>query len=122
MNKKLILIAAGVVAAIGSLTGLGVVYARFNKANKAIKTTTIGELLRKDNPTPDESPVIDEEMEVGNDTFAEKVVEAAENLEAAGKVISQDVESRPILKEVKKSKENKEGKNDATDNTPTEGN
>lgn len=107
MNKtKLIIIAASVVAAVGSLAGLGVVYARFQKANKAVKTTTIGEMLRKeDNFEPDESTSDDEK------------IEAAEKLEDASVVESQDAESKPVLTEVKKGKE---GKQNAV-NTPTEG-
>ena len=111
MNKtKLIIIAASVVAAVGSLTGLGVVYARFQKANKAVKTTTIGEMLRKEDVfEPDESTSDDEKIEA---------VEAAEKLEGASMVESQDVESKPVLTVIKNGKE---GKQNAV-NTPTEGN
>ena len=46
-NTKLALVIGGIVSAVAGLTTLGVVYARFEQAQKTVKQTTLGDLLRE---------------------------------------------------------------------------
>ena len=66
MNKKLIAIIGCAVAAVGSIATLSVVYVKFQKANKALKGTTIGDALAEQ--AQNESDVEDEDTEMIEDT------------------------------------------------------
>lgn len=46
-NTKLALVIGGIVSAVAGLTTLGVVYARFEQAQKTVKQTTLGDLLHE---------------------------------------------------------------------------
>lgn len=46
-NAKMALVIGGIVSAVAGLTTLGVVYARFELAQKTVKQTTLGDLLRE---------------------------------------------------------------------------
>lgn len=112
MNQtaKLALIIGGIVSALAGLATLGVVYAKFEKAQKTVKQTTLGDVLRAEklnskNVEPKEpeevipvfaegdveKAVEDLAAEVSVETvFDEKVVTAAKDLEKKGRVVSID--------------------------------
>ena len=46
-NTKLALVIGGIVSAVAGLTTLGVVYARFEQAQKTVKQTTLADVRRK---------------------------------------------------------------------------
>jgi hypothetical protein len=113
MNQtaKLALIIGGIVSALAGLATLGVVYAKFEKAQKTVKQTTLGDVLKAEklnskNVEPKEPeeviPVFAEgdvekavedlatEVQVEVTVFDEKVVTAAKDLEKKGRVVSID--------------------------------
>ena len=73
MNQtaKLALIIGGIVSALAGLATLGVVYAKFEKAQKTVKQTTLGDVLRAEklNHIPEEV------IPVFAEGDAEKVIE-----------------------------------------------
>jgi len=100
---KIALIAGSIVAAAAGGTALGVVYVRFEKAQKVIESRpmTVGEMLASrdaaksqasdETTCPDAAEIfpVEETTESPAETvFDAKVVAAAKKLEKAGKVVS----------------------------------
>lgn len=108
MNQtgKLIVIIGGIASAVAGLTTLGVVYARFEQAQKTIQQTTLGDVLREKKakigteelPEETEAPVEEEP------TLVEAVVQAA--AETVAVKLSTGAEAK---KKVKKEEAPKNG-------------
>lgn len=101
-NKNTIIAIGCAVAAIGSLTTLGVVYAKFQKANKAIKLNSVAAALAEQDAT-----------EEGPDTCEEAVDEVVE--EPAEEIVEEPVKAPKLVKKESKS-------NAKSDDSASEGN
>lgn len=85
-NTKLALVIGGIVSAVAGLTTLGVVYARFEQAQKTVKQTTLADVLRE--------KVL--KMEHEDDTAADtEVTEGPDEV-----IIETPVEPKPETEEV----------------------